>query len=121
MTLKYEGDKVTRVGGGDKGGNGGDTLGYLLRMFFGSEPSQWVRFVLLGVVIALLYHAAIDFRDAMLSEGQAVRRSLNEYIAANEQWQQLNQEERDRLIRKADIRFRRLYQHNGWDYQGLTE
>lgn len=116
MTLKYEGDKVTRVGNG-----GGGTVGYLLRMFFGTEPSQWVRFVLLGIVIALLYHSAMDFRNSMLAEGQAVRRSLNEYIAANEKWQQTSEEERARLIKKADIRFRRLYQHNGWEYQGLTE
>ena len=106
MTLKYEGDKVSRVGGG----NGGDTLGYLFKMFFGTDPSQWVRFVMLG---ALLTWAVVMVRD--------FRNDVVRYMAANEQWKATSAEERTKLIRKADARLQRLYEHNGWVYQGLTE
>jgi hypothetical protein len=117
MALKYEGEKVTRVGNG----NGGNGLGYLFKMFFGNDPALWVRFVLLGLAFGWAFHVMIEFRDTMIAESQAVRRSLNEYIAANEKWQAVSAEERTVLIGRVDSRFKRLYIHNGWDYQGLRE
>lgn len=96
-------------------------MGYLFKMFFGNDPSQWVRFVLLGIAIAAAFFIAIDFRDDMVYESKAARRSLNEYIAANEKWQALSSDERAVLIRRVDARIRRLYLHNGWEYQGITE
>lgn len=121
MTLKYEGDRVTRV----EKHNGGNAVGYLFKMFFGNDPSQWVRFVILGVFLATVYFTAErfvnEFRREMVAESAAVRHSLTEYIAANEKWQALTEAERQRLIRKADARFRRLYQNNGWVYEPLAE
>lgn len=116
MALKFEGDKITKVGGG-----GGDTLGYLLKMFFGNDPSQWVRFVLLGVAITYAFFTMKEFKHEVIGESREARRALTEYIAANEKWQELTAQERIALIRKVDARFRRLYIHNGWEYQGLTE
>jgi hypothetical protein len=103
------------------GGNGGDSVGYLFKMFFGNDPSQWVRFVILGISVGWAFHVMIQFRDTMIDESQAVRRSLNEYIAANEKWQELSAGERSVLIGRVDARLKRLYLHNGWEYQGIRE
>ena len=109
---------MTRVGSG--GGGGDDPLNWL-KLLFGTDTAQWVRFMMLGAGMAAAYFMVQDFRQELLAESQAVRRSLTEYIAANEKWQDLTVQERNALIRKADVRFRRLYIHNGWEYQGLTE
>jgi hypothetical protein len=118
VTLKYEGDKVSRIAPRE---NGGDTISYLAKMFFGNDPSQWVRFVILGAVITAAYFMMRDFKREIVSESAAVRRSLSEYVAANEQWQRLSNEERARLVARVDARIRRLYLHNGWEYIGITE
>ena len=120
MTLKYEGDKVTRVGNGG-GSGGGDTVGYLFKMFFGSDPSQWVRFVIVGGAIVWAVFQARDFVREMKSESLEWRRAFSDYVASNEKDKAANSEERAKLIKRADVRFRRLYEHNGWEYQGLTE
>jgi hypothetical protein len=114
--------------GNGNGKNGKSALEFALKAVFGEAPAQWIRFVLLGVGLAVLYYSAQDFkenaeefRDDMKAESAAVRKALSEYVAANEKWQQLTAEERAKLIDKADRRFRRLYVKNGWEYQGLTE
>lgn len=102
-------------------GNGKSALEYALKAIFGEAPAQWIRFVLLGAGLMFLYHSAINFRDDIKAEGMAVRSALAEYVASNKRWQELSDEERKRLIAKADRRFLRLYAKNGWTYEGLTE
>lgn len=113
MALKYDGDKVTRVGGVGNGG-GDDVVTMIFKALLGKEPSQWLRFFLAGVAIMW----AIDH---VLDEASATRKTLTEYIAANEEWQRISEGQREFLIRRVDARFKRLYSQQGWEYQEIRE
>ena len=90
-------------------------MGPVLRVLFGERG----RFVLLGAALTLLYVSAMDFKREIKAEALAVRGTLNEYIASNKAWQDLSQEERSKLLKKANARFRRIYAAQGWDYEEL--
>lgn len=112
------------VGGGE-GGNGGNwnggALGWFLRaMFGGSRPPAWIGLILFGIFLGFMYKNAVEFKKEVLDDSAATRRSLSEYVAANENWQKTSQITRDKLVRQVDNRFRRVYSRNGWDYEELV-
>jgi len=99
-------------------GDGGVAL-KAMKLLFGDVPMQWVRLILLGAFLTWLGFAMRDFKNEVKNEALAVRGTLTEYIAANGAWQSLTKQERAVLLRKANARFKRLYQHNGWDYEDI--
>lgn len=88
-------------------GNGG-TLGYVLKALFGDMPKDWVRIALLAIGLTLLYGEARDIK-------QKVDR-IESTLPLKADTATL-----DRVIRKSDTRFNRLYGAQGWPYQGLDE
>lgn len=104
---------------GNGNGKNGGALGFALRAVFGEVPAQWIRFVLLGAAIALLYTKAMDFKRDVTNESVASRKALGEYVASNQAWQNLSAETRAKLLKQVNRRFQRVYQARGWDYEDI--
>lgn len=84
----------------------------MLRMLVGDVPMQWLRLIILGGAMVL---GAVYIRDFKME----IVRKVDAAIASNAVWQQASIEERQRLVKKANTRLKRLYEYNGWVYEDL--
>lgn len=105
--------------GGHVANGGGGVVVTLLKYLFGDLPAQWIRLIIFGAACAAAFFLARDFKREILAESAATRASLDLYMKANQVWQETSKEERTRLIRKANVRIKRLYDHNKWLYEEI--
>jgi len=92
----------------------------LLKLVLGDVPARGaIRIMALGAILAASYFFVRDFRDSIREDSAAVRMELRTYIQSNQVWQELSREERARLLKKANARFRRLYTDRGWEYEDI--
>ena len=110
--------------GGEKANQDMDYFSQLMKLVFGDVPIRGaLRLIVIGALLAATFFTVRDWKEAVerrfSEESAAVRATLTTSIASNEAWKNASMEERAKLLRKANARLRRLYEHNSWQYEDI--
>jgi hypothetical protein len=92
------------------------------KLLFGDIPVRGAfRAVVIGALLCACFFTIRDWKEGfegkVSEEAASVRLTLATSIASNEAWRNASLEERVKLLRKVNIRLRRLYEQNGWQYE----
>lgn len=95
----------------------------ILKLIFGEVPAQWVRLILIGGLLVWAGYQVRDFlRDSaafqttIAGQMSAIRQELKTANDAAAILVGKNDIRTEKLIGKVNIRFERVYTHNGWEY-----